>query len=198
MDNTHDKIAAGLTRGEDGRVRPAWASSGELLEYYDNDWGYRVDDEAGIFERLSLECLQAGLSWLTILRKRDALREAFAGFDPDRVATFTDADLERLLVDDRLIRNRAKLSAIITNARATVNLRADGGLATLVWSFHDPEAEPPATCADIPSSTPASAELAAALKARGFRFVGPVNMYALMQAIGVVNDHVPGTWRHDA
>lgn len=188
----------GLVRGADGLARPAWASEGILRAYYDTEWGVPVRDEAGIFEHMALECFQAGLAWVTVLRKREALREAFCGFDPDKVAAFDKHDVERLLANPAIIRNRRKIEAVIANARATVALRADGGLADLVWSFHDPDVPPPRSTEDIPSSTPAARELAEQLRARGFRFVGPVTTYAWLEAIGVVNDHVVGSHRRPA
>ena len=161
--------------------------------YHDEEWGRPVRDERGLFERMSLEAFQSGLSWLTILRKRDAFRAAFANFDPDTVAAFGPADVERLLGDARIVRNRAKIEATIANARATVALRADGAsLPELVWErFRPPgRAEPPRTFADVPSQTPETVALAKELKRRGFRFVGPTTLYALMQACGVVDDHL--------
>jgi DNA-3-methyladenine glycosylase I len=161
--------------------------------YHDEEWGRPVRDERGLFERLSLEAFQSGLSWLTILRKRDAFRAAFANFEPDAVATFGDRDVERLLADAGIVRNRAKIEATIANAKATVALREDGPtLPELVWERHrpPPRAQPPETFADVPSQTPETVALAKELKRRGFRFVGPTTLYALMQACGVVNDHL--------
>jgi DNA-3-methyladenine glycosylase I len=163
--------------------------------YHDEEWGRPVRDERGLFERMSLEAFQSGLSWLTILRKREAFRAAFAGFEPDAVARFGDDDVARLLGDASIVRNRAKIEATIANARATVALRADGpALPELVWQRHRPAppAEPPHTFAEIPSQTPETVALAKELKKRGFRFVGPTTLYALMQACGVVNDHLAG------
>jgi DNA-3-methyladenine glycosylase I len=163
--------------------------------YHDEEWGRPVRDERGLFERMSLEAFQSGLSWLTILRKREAFRAAFAGFEPDAVARFGPADVERLLGDARIVRNRAKIEATIANARATVELREDGPtLPELVWERYRPPArsQPPRTLADIPSRTPETVALARELKRRGFRFVGPTTLYALMQACGVVDDHLAG------
>ena len=159
--------------------------------YHDDEWGYPVTDERGLFERVSLEAFQSGLSWLTILRKRDAFRAAFAGFEPDVVARFEPRVVERLLGDAGIVRNRAKIEATIANARATVDLRDAGTpLAELVWS-HRPEPRPaPASFADIPAQLPEAVALAKALKRAGFRFVGPTTIYAGMQACGLVNDHV--------
>jgi len=185
-----------LVIGDDGLGRPPWAARDPLLrEYYDTEWGMPVTDETGVFERLSLEAFQAGLSWATILRKRPAFREAFAGFGPDRVAAFGEDDVGRLLGDDRIVRNEAKIRATIRNAAATVNLRGEGGLARLVWSFR-PEATPaPVRSADIPTASPESAALSRELKRRGFRFVGPTTMFALMEAIGIVDTHLLGSHR---
>ena len=187
-----------LVTGDDGLARPAWAATDPLLrEYYDTAWGMPVRDERGVFERVSLEAFQSGLSWATILRKRPAFRDAFAGFDPDAVAGFGEADVDRLLADARIVRNRAKVLATITNARATVRLRdtVDGGLAGLVWSYR-PESTPrPHRFADIPTQSEQSVALASDLKRRGFRFVGPTTMYALMEAIGIIDTHLVGSHR---
>jgi DNA-3-methyladenine glycosylase I len=161
--------------------------------YHDEEWGRPVTDERGLFERMSLEAFQSGLSWLTILRKREAFRAAFANFGPDEVARFGDADVERLLNDAGIVRNRAKIEATIANAKATVALRDDGPtLPELVWERYRPapRASPPQTFADVPSQTPETKALAKELKRRGFRFVGPTTLYALMQACGVVDDHL--------
>lgn len=185
-----------LVIGEDGLARPLWASRDPLLRaYYDTEWGMPVRDERGLFERLSLEAFQSGLSWATILRKREAFRAAFAGFEPDAVAAFGDADVERLLADAGIIRNRAKILATIGNARATVALREDGGLAELIWSHRPAETPAPATAAEVPSSSPESIALSRELKRRGFRFVGPTTMFALMEAVGIVDTHLTGSHR---
>jgi DNA-3-methyladenine glycosylase I len=161
--------------------------------YHDEEWGRPVHDERGLFEKLSLEAFQSGLSWITILRRRETFRAAFANFDPERVAAFGARDVERLLADPGIIRNRAKVDATIANARATLALReADERLADLVWD-HRPHPRPaPASFADVPATVPESAALARLLKRRGFRFVGPTTLYALMQACGLVNDHLAG------
>lgn len=181
---------------EDGLRRPPWAARDPLLrEYYDTEWGMPVHGEAELFERLVLEGFQAGLSWATILRKRPAFREAFAGFDPDAVAAFGAPDVDRLMADARIIRNRRKIDAAIGNARATVDLRAEGGLPQLVW-LHRPERTPePRTVDEVPSRSPESEALARELKRRGFRFVGPVTVFALMEAVGVVDTHLVGSHR---
>ena len=167
-------------------TRPAWAETSPLLrDYYDTEWGLPVRNTPGVYERLVLEGFQSGLSWETILRKRDAFRAAFAGFDPDAVAAFTSADVERLLTDPGIVRNRRKIEAAVANARATVALRGQGvDLAEWVWSFRP--ADPSAPAPQGRSTSPESVALAAELKKRGFTFVGPVTMYALMEAIGVL------------
>ncbi|HEX2505886.1 MAG TPA: DNA-3-methyladenine glycosylase I [Gaiellaceae bacterium] len=173
--------------------RCPWAESAELAEYHDREWGRPVTDERGIYERLTLEAFQSGLSWVTILRKREGFRAAFAGFDPEVVAGFGAPEVERLLADVAIVRNRAKIDAAIANARATVALRAEGGLPRLAWSFAaEPDRPAPRSLAEVPVTTPESTGLAKALRARGFRFVGPTTAYALMQACGVINDHVAG------
>lgn len=179
----------------DGRVRCAWAEGSELYRrYHDEEWGRPVHGEQALYERLVLEAFQSGLAWITVLRKRPALRAAFAGFDPDTVARYTAADEERLLADPGIIRNRAKVHAAVVNARAVIGLRADGGLDRLVWS-HAPAPGPrPATLGDVPATTAESAALARDLKRRGFSFVGPTTAYAMMQAVGMVDDHVAGCW----
>jgi DNA-3-methyladenine glycosylase I len=182
--------------GEDGLARPAWAATDPLLRgYYDTEWGMPVRDERGMFERISLEAFQSGLSWATILRKRPAFRAAFADFDPDRVAGFGDADVERLLGDAGIVRNRRKIEATIGNARATVALRADGGLVDLVWSFRPAETPAPATYDEVPTRSPESLALSEALRARGFAFVGPTTMHALMEAVGIIDTHLVDSHR---
>jgi DNA-3-methyladenine glycosylase I len=167
-------------------------SAPEYVDYHDHEWGRPVRDDAGIYERLVLEAFQSGLSWLTILRKREAFRRAFAGFDMEKVAAYGPADVERLLADAGIIRNRAKIDAAIVNARAALDL-ADG-VAALVWAHAPPPDGRPAprTTADIPAVTPESTAMAKDLKRHGFRFVGPTTAYALMQACGLVNDHLEG------
>ncbi|WP_268927550.1 DNA-3-methyladenine glycosylase I [Microbacterium stercoris] len=189
-----------LVVGDDGLGRPLWASKDPLLRaYYDTEWGMPIRDEQGLFERLCLEGFQSGLSWATILRKRPAFRAAFAGFDPDLVAAFDDSDVERLMADAGIVRNRAKILAAIGNARATVALRGTvgegGGLAELVWSFRPAQPLAPRTHADIPTSSPESVALSKELKRRGFRFVGPTTMFALMEAVGIVDTHLVGSHR---
>lgn len=166
-----------------------------LREYYDTEWGMPLHDERSVFERLSLEAFQSGLSWTTILRKRPAFRAAFANFDPDTVAAFDATDVDRLMRDAGIVRNRAKIRATIANARATVALRSQGGLAELIWSFKPEQTPEPRTLADIPTASPESAELAKALRKAGFRFVGPTTMFALMEALGIVDTHLVGSHR---
>jgi DNA-3-methyladenine glycosylase I len=192
----NDSSPPDLVRGDDGLLRPAWASTDPLLRsYYDTEWGMPVQDERGVFERLSLEAFQSGLSWRTILAKRPAFRAAFADFDPDMVAGYGETDIVRLMGDAGIVRNRAKILATITNANAVVNLRSDGGIADFVWSFR-PDATPePRTVAETPTSSPESIALAKALRKRGFAFVGPTTMYALMEAIGIVDTHLTGSHR---
>lgn len=187
---------AALITGEDGLARPSWASADTLMcEYYDTEWGMPVRDEHGLYERISLEGFQAGLSWATILRKRPAFRVAFADFDPEAVALFTEEDVERLMLDAGIVRNRAKINAAITNARATLALREEGGLVEFVWSFQPAETPAPLTYSEIPSSSPESVALSKALRKKGFAFVGPTTMYALMEAIGIIDTHLVGSHR---
>ncbi|QJU53215.1 DNA-3-methyladenine glycosylase I [Herbiconiux sp. KACC 21604] len=193
-------VETGLIVGADGLARPAWASVDPLLQqYYDTEWGMPVRDERGLFERVSLEGFQSGLSWATILRKRPAFREAFDDFDPDAVAAYTDDDVERLMTDARIVRNRAKITATIANARATVALRHDdtveGGLVGLVWSFKPDTTPRPERLSEIPTSSPESVALAKTLRAKGFRFVGPTTMFALMEAVGIVDTHLLASHR---
>ncbi|PZF59023.1 DNA-3-methyladenine glycosylase I [Curtobacterium sp. MCSS17_008] len=185
-----------LVIGEDGLARPVWASVDPVLRaYYDVEWGMPVRDERGVFERLSLEAFQSGLSWRTILAKRPAFRAAFADFDPDAVAGFDEDDVARLMADAGIVRNQAKIRATITNANATVALRADGGLADLVWSFRPAETPAPRTAAEVPTTSPESVALSKALRKRGFAFVGPTTMHALMEALGIVDTHLVGSHR---
>jgi DNA-3-methyladenine glycosylase I len=184
----------GLAPGPDGRPRCWWGvSTPDYVAYHDTEWGRPVRDEDAIYERLVLEGFQSGLSWLTILRKRESFRAAFAGFAIDAVARFGDEDVERLVLDAGIIRHRGKIEAAIANARAAVALHEEGGsLADLLWSHAPPSGPAPRTPADVPAQTPESKALSKALKARGFRFVGPTTLYAAMQACGVVNDHLAG------
>ncbi|WP_374970799.1 DNA-3-methyladenine glycosylase I [Terrabacter sp. BE26] len=182
--------------GADGLARPTWASVDPLLmHYYDTEWGMPIRDERGLYERICLEGFQAGLSWATILRKRPAFREAFAGFDPDVVATYTDADVARLLGDAGIIRHRGKILATITNARATIALREEGGLVDFVWSFQPAETPRPHDHSQVPTVSEESKALSKALRKKGFAFVGPTTMYALMEAVGIVDTHLLGSHR---
>lgn len=205
---------------DDGRARPPWASRDELLrDYYDTEWGLPVTDETGLYERLTLEAFQSGMSWRTVLAKRPRFREAFAGFDVDTVAVFGPDEEQALLADPGIIRNRMKVSAAIANAQATAALRDEEyepvhpgspgagpgwegegdrpgrGLAGLVWA-HQPATTPtPRAAEDVPSASAESTALARALKRHGFRFVGPTTCFALMEAVGVVDTHLLGSWR---
>jgi DNA-3-methyladenine glycosylase I len=191
-----DQPGEHLILGEDGLARPTWASKDPLLrEYYDTEWGVPIHDERGLYERLSLEAFQAGLSWVTILRKRPAFRAAFHDFNPDVVAAYDDGDVQRLLSDAGIVRNRLKIHATVTNAKATIALREDGGLDRLIWSFRPEQTPAPRTLAEIPTVSPESKALAKELRRRGFAFVGPTTMYALMEAIGVVDTHLLGSHR---
>ncbi|WP_371151977.1 DNA-3-methyladenine glycosylase I [Buchananella felis] len=184
--------------GADGLARPAWAARDPLLrDYYDTEWGDPVRDERGVFERLSLELFQAGLSWRTILAKRAAFRSAFANFEPEAVAAFTDDDVARLLQNAAIVRNRAKIEAVIHNARATVALRETGSdLSDLVWAFTG-ESFPDLVRSElVPSQSPGSRALAQALREAGFKRVGPIMCFALMEAIGIVDTHLVGTHKH--
>ena len=185
-----------ITIGADGRPRCGWAgATADYQAYHDDEWGLPQRDEVRLFEKLCLEAFQSGLSWLTILRKRESFRAAFAGFEPEKVAAFGEDDVARLLGDPGIVRNRAKIEAAIGNARATLEL--PDGLAPLLWSFApDPAGRPrPASFADLAPSTPESTAMAKDLRKRGFRFVGPTTAYALMQACGLVDDHLVGCWR---
>ena len=175
--------------GPDGRLRCPWAlSTPAYTAYHDQEWGRPVRDDRGLYERLCLEAFQSGLSWLTILRKRENFRAAFRGFDMAIVAGFGPGDVARLLADEGIVRNRAKIEAAIANAQAALDL--PDGLAALVWKYADDERPAPATLAEVPASTPAAKALSADLRRNGFRFTGPVTAYATMQACGIVNDHL--------
>lgn len=182
--------------GDDGRARCPWGlSTPDYIAYHDDEWGRPIRDDDGLFERLTLEAFQSGLSWLTILRKRPAFRAAFAGFEIDRVAEFDDGDRERLLADAGIVRNRAKVDAALANARAAQ--RIDGGLAELIWRFAPDEPRVPVVAGDVPAQTAESKALAKELKRNGIVFVGPTTAYALMQAAGLVNDHLRDCWARD-
>jgi DNA-3-methyladenine glycosylase I len=189
-DPTSSGSTGDLVVGDDGLARCGWgASTPEYVRYHDEEWGKPVRDADGLFERLCLEAFQSGLSWLTILRKREAFRAAFAGFEIAAVARFGERDIERLLGDAGIVRNRAKIEAAIANARAAAEV---DDLGALIWSFAPDGRPAPRSFADVPAVTPESTALAKELKKRGFRFVGPTTAYALMQACGLVNDHLEG------
>jgi DNA-3-methyladenine glycosylase I len=186
----------GAVAGPDGRLRCPWGlSAPEYVPYHDQEWGRPVRSDIAIFERLCLEGFQSGLSWLTILRKRENFRAAFAGFDPAAVAAFGDDDVARLMADAGIVRNRAKVNAVITNARAMLDL--PDGLTDLVWKYAGEPASAPRTLADVPSATPASKALSAELRRHGFTFTGPVTAYATMQSCGIVNDHLAACFCRD-
>jgi DNA-3-methyladenine glycosylase I len=184
-----DVTAAGLVLGADGLARCGWGgSTPDYQPYHDLEWGRPVRGDDALFERLTLEAFQSGLSWITILRKRPAFRSAFAGFSIPAVAAFTEADAARLMADAGIVRNRMKVDAALHNARVAAEL--PDGLSALLWSFA-PSARPrPRTTAEVPATTPESIALAKELKRRGFKFVGPTTAYALMQATGMVDDHL--------
>ena len=191
-----EKTVSGVLLGEDGLARPAWAATDPLMrEYYDTEWGVPVRGEQAVFERISLEGFQAGLSWATILRKRPAFRAAFHDFQVDKVAAFTEEDVERLLQDASIVRNRAKIRAVITNANAAIALRADGGLSDFVWSFQPPVTPVPRHIGEVPTTSEESVALSKALRKRGFAFVGPTTMFALMEAIGMIDTHLVDSHR---
>jgi len=178
--------------GPDGLARCPWADSSEdYRDYHDTEWGRVVHGDIALFERITLEAFQSGLSWLTILRKRTDFRRAFAGFDPVTVAAFGDSDLDRLMADASIVRNRREIEATVQNARALLDLQASGGsLDDLVWSFAPPRRERPVAMDEVEAQTAQSRALSKALKAQGFVFVGPTTMYAAMQACGLVDDHL--------
>ncbi|HUZ53558.1 MAG TPA: DNA-3-methyladenine glycosylase I [Streptosporangiaceae bacterium] len=187
----------GAAAGPDGQPRCPWSlGTADYLDYHDQEWGRPVRDDTGMFERLCLEAFQSGLSWLTILRKRENFRAAFRGFDPAAIAAFGPDDEARLLADAGIVRNRAKIEAAINNARAALDLAS--GLAAMVWNYAGDQAATPLTLDDVPSWTPASKALSADLRRHGFRFTGPVTAYATMQACGVVDDHLAGCFRRGA
>jgi DNA-3-methyladenine glycosylase I len=185
---------------DDGRTRCSWAVGRPgpdfdlYRDYHDDEWGRPLRGRVALFERMSLEAFQSGLSWLTILRKRENFRHAFSGFDIEKVARFTDGDVQRLMADAGIVRNRAKIDATIANARAAEELGTSEDLSDLLWSFAPPSRPRPADESQIPSATDESKAMAKELKRRGFRFVGPTTAYALMQATGMVDDHVRDCW----
>jgi DNA-3-methyladenine glycosylase I len=185
---------------DDGLVRCGWAdlrpgADYELYRnYHDQEWGRPTHGRVALFERMSLEAFQSGLSWLIILRKRENFRRAFSGFDIEKVARYTDADVQRLMADPGIVRNRAKIDATIANARAAADLGTSEDLSELLWSFAPPQRPRPTDLSEIPSATAESKAMAHELKRRGFRFVGPTTAYALMQATGMVDDHIRACW----
>ena len=184
------RVSDALVEGADGRLRCFWAGSApEYIAYHDDEWGRPVTTDQGLYERMTLEAFQSGLAWITILRKREGFRAAFAGFDIDAVAAFGEQDVARLMADVGIVRNRAKIDAAINNARSAL----DGSLAELIWSFApDPRPPRPRHRGEGQATTPESVALAKALKKAGFRFVGPTTAYAMMQACGLVDDHFEG------
>ena len=190
-------MTSAVELGPDGRRRCQWGNStADYRRYHDTEWGRPIRDDKGLFERFTLEAFQSGLSWLTILRKRENFRSAFAGFDIDAVALFDESDRARLLADVGIVRNAAKIDATLANARVAADL--DGGLAHIIWAHAPGPLPAPISVTDVPALTEASTALAKDLKGRGFRFVGPTTAYALMQAAGLVNDHLADCWARDA
>jgi DNA-3-methyladenine glycosylase I len=180
-----------LITGDDGLARCRWgASTPDYAVYHDTEWGRRLEGDDALYERLTLEAFQSGLSWITILRKRENFRAAFDGFVIEKVAAFGSSDVDRLLADAGIVRNRAKIEAAIANARVAVDL--DGGLSSFLWSFAPPPRPRPASFAEVPPVSPESTAMAKALKKKGLRFFGPTTAYALMQATGMVDDHLAG------
>lgn len=181
--------------GSDGRLRCGWAvTSTDYEAYHDHEWGRPVTGDTALFERISLEAFQSGLSWITILRKREAFRSAFAGFDPRAVAAFNDDDVARLLGDAAIVRNRAKILATIANARALLSLSPGTTLEGILETHRPTPRDPPASLTDVPAVVPESTALAKDLRSHGFRFVGPTTAYAMQQATGYVNDHLAACW----
>lgn len=194
------RLADGLIAGDGSLVRCWWCGDADdYVRYHDIEWGVPVVDDTRLFEKLALEGFQSGLSWLTILRKRENFRRAFAGFDPERVAGFGARDVTRLLGDAGIVRHRGKIEATISNARAYLSLReSHGSLSAFVWSFAPKRTSPARGKRDIVSTCPESHAMSAELKRRGWRFVGPTTVYAFFQAMGLVNDHLAGCFRHSA
>jgi DNA-3-methyladenine glycosylase I len=187
---------SGPVIGDDGVPRCPWGSNpGVMRDYHDSEWGTPVHGEAAYFERLTLEAFQSGLSWSTILNKRDAFREAFAGFDADVVAAYDESDALRLMADPRIVRNRRKIDATLINARATVALREDGGLEDFVQAFRPDRPPVPTTTEEMATTSPESVALSKALKKHGFAFVGPTTMFAMLEALGVFDPHLVGCHR---
>ena len=195
------RLADGLRRGDDGRVRCAWAGGDPVSRaYHDTEWGVPEHDGRALFEQLLLEGFQAGLAWITILRKRDAFRAAFDGFAPERIARYDAAKVEALMGDAGIVRNRMKIEAAIRSARAYLEIEAAHGFARHLWSFFDgvPQHRRVTARTEVPTPSPAAVALSGDLKARGFGFCGPTIVYAFCQASGMVDDHLCGCWRHGA
>jgi DNA-3-methyladenine glycosylase I len=187
---------SGPVIGEDGVARCPWGSApGVMRGYHDTEWGTRVHGESAFFERLTLEAFQSGLSWSTILNKREAFREVFAGFDADAVAAYDDADVARLMAEPRIVRNRLKIDATLINARATVALREGEGLEEFVLGFRPGRPPAPESTDQVTTTSPESIALSKALKRQGFAFVGPTTMFALMEALGIFDPHLVGCHR---
>jgi DNA-3-methyladenine glycosylase I len=185
--------------GDDGVARCPWGAGDPVnMAYHDTEWGMPVEGESAYLERLTLEAFQSGLSWLTILNKREAFREVFHGFDADAIAAFAPDDVERLMAEPRIVRNRMKIEAAVTNARATVGLRDQGGLVDFIETFRPEVGPAPASTEEMVATSPESVAMSKALKKQGFAFVGPTTMYALMEAIGLVDDHLVGCHRRGA
>ncbi|MEO5666195.1 MAG: DNA-3-methyladenine glycosylase I [Nocardioides sp.] len=185
--------------GADGIARCPWGAGDPVnLAYHDAEWGMPVEGEAAHLERLTLEAFQSGLSWLTILNKRPAFRDVFADFDADVIAAYGDSHTERLMLDARIVRNRRKIDATVANAQATVALREDGGLVDFIWSFRPDRTPAPHDTSEMATTSAESVALSKALKKRGFAHVGPTTMYALMEAIGIIDDHLVGCHRRGA
>jgi len=187
-------------KGADGRRRCSWPSDDPLyLAYHDDEWGVPEHDDRALFEKLILDGFQAGLSWITILRKRDGFRIAFDDFDPAVIVNYGPDKVEQLMGDAGIVRNRAKIIATIGNARAWLDLMEGPGFSSYLWNFVDgaPLQPKPASMADVPAETELSKTISRELKARGFKFCGPTIVYAFMQAVGMVNDHLTGCFRHD-
>jgi DNA-3-methyladenine glycosylase I len=190
-------VSTDVRLGADGRARCAWVGDDlEYARYHDEEWGVPLHGDRALFEKMSLEGFQAGLSWITILRKRPRFREVFEGFEPEAVAGFGEDDIARLMMDAGIIRNRAKIEATISNARLVLELEP-GELDTFMWSFAPASPRRPSTFAEVPATTPASDALSKALRKRGFRFVGPTTLYAFMQSAGLVNDHLVTCYRFE-
>jgi DNA-3-methyladenine glycosylase I len=194
------QISHSAVKGEDGNKRCAWCiSDPQYMKYHDTEWGKPVTDDQKLYEKLCLEGFQAGLSWLTILRKRENFREAFANFDPEEVALFKSRDITRLMKNEGIVRNRMKIEATIANAKATLKVQYElGTLSSLIWSFAPTKSKKaPRTLSDIPATSPESVALSKELLKRGFKFVGPTTMYAAMQSLGLVNDHLATCFARD-